>query len=729
MTTPAAAHQPYIPPTQSPAELTVRAVLLGVALGLVFGASNVYLALKIGLTVSASIPIAVLSITIFRWLGRSTILENNIVQTTGSAADSVSAGVVFTIPAILLMGYDLDIGRVTILAIAGGLMGVLMMIPLRRALIVKEHGNLPYPEGTACAEVLIAGERGGVHAKTVFQAFGIAFAYKFLMTALKLWQEYPGKVIRSYQGAEMRVEASPELIGVGYIIGPRIAGYLFAGGCLAYVVLMPAIKLFGSAMTEPMFGTTKLIRDMSAGEIRAAFVFYIGAGAVASAGIIALVRSLPTIVAAFRAGFADMRASRLGQAVAARLRTDDDLPISLTVFGSIALAIIISLMPQVGVNLLGGILIIIFGFFFTTVSSRICGQVGSSANPISGMTIAALIAISFIFLLLGWNQIDDRVRAISIACVIAVAVANGGNTSQDLKTGFLVGATPRRQQIAILIGAIGSALAVGWTLTFLNKSYSYQVPETRAGFVAPASGTSTDGNVVVHPETMARFSIGGTAAVDSGTFQVIRVYVETQGVPPGKYLVDPGSHQIRYVVDPGIGGRIREYQGHELKRLDSPKATLMALITDGILTHKLPWGLVLIGVFLTIAIELMGVSSLPVAVGVYLPITTSAGMFAGGIVRWLVERRVRSDNRSLAEIESGPGVLFASGLIAGGAICGIAVAAVAGWGSANNLSAEWLSEKFPLYRALGPIATSSIVGLIMFAILGVLLYRTGRRRQ
>ena len=724
-----ATHQPFIPATQAPAELTPRAIVLGVILGLIFGASNVYLALKIGLTVSASIPIAVLSITIFRWLGRSTILENNIVQTTGSAADSVSAGVVFTIPAILLMGYDLDISRVAILAIAGGLMGVLMMIPLRRALIVKEHGNLPYPEGTACAEVLIAGERGGIHAKTVFQAFGIAFVYKFLMTALKVWQEYPGRVFRSYQGAEVRVEASPELIGVGYIIGPQIAGYLFAGGCLAYVVLMPAIKLFGSAMTEPMFGTTKLISQMNAGEIRAAFVFYIGAGAVASAGIIALVRSLPTIVSAFRAGFADMRSSRMGQAIAAKLRTDDDLPISLTVFGSIALAVVIALLPQIGVNLLGGILIIVFGFFFTTVSSRICGQVGSSANPISGMTIAALIAISFIFLLLGWNQIDDRVRAISVACVIAVAVANGGNTSQDLKTGFLVGATPRRQQIAILIGAIGSALAVGWTLTFLNKAYSYQVPETRAGFVAPASGASPDGNVVVHTETMSHFGIGGTDSIDNNMYQVIRVYVETQGVPPGKYLVDPASHEIRYVVDPGIGGRIREYRGHELKRLDSPKATLMALITDGILTHKLPWGLVLIGVFLTIAIELMGVSSLPVAVGVYLPITTSAGMFAGGIVRWLVERRVRSESRSLAEIESGPGVLFASGLIAGGAICGIAVAAIAGWGSARGMSAEWLAEKVPIHHLLGAVSTSSLIGLVMFAILGVLLYRIGLRKQ
>jgi len=725
----AAAHQPYIPASQSPAELTPRAIVLGVILGLIFGASNVYLALKIGLTVSASIPIAVLSITIFRWFGRSTILENNIVQTTGSAADSVSAGVVFTIPAILLMGYDLDISRVTILAIAGGLMGVLMMIPLRRALIVNEHANLPYPEGTACAEVLIAGERGGIHAKTVFQAFGIAFVYKFLMTALKVWREYPSKVLGSYQNAEVKVEVSPELLGVGYIIGPRIAGYLFAGGSLAYVVLMPAIKLFGSSMTEPMFGTTKLIRDMDAGEIRAAFVFYIGAGAVASAGIIALVRSLPTILGAFRAGFADMRASRLGQAVTARLRTDDDLPISLTVFGSIGLAIVLAFLPQIGVNLLGAILIILFGFFFTTVSSRICGQIGSSANPISGMTIASLIAISFIFLLLGWNQIDDRVRAISIACVIAVAVANGGNTSQDLKTGFLVGATPKRQQIAILIGAIGSAFAVGWTLTFLNNAYRYEVPETRPGFVAPASGTSADRNVVVHTETMSHFGVGGTDSIDNNSYQVIRVYVETQGVPPGKYLVDPASHEIRYVVDPGIGGRFHEYRGHELKRLDSPKATLMALITDGILTHRLPWALVLIGVFLTIAIELMGVQSLPVAVGVYLPLSTSAGMFAGGIVRWLVERRARSGKRSLAEIESGPGVLFASGLIAGGAICGIAVAAIAGWGSARGMAADWLAEKLPLYHAVGGFATSAIVGLIMFAILGFLLYRTGVRKQ
>jgi uncharacterized oligopeptide transporter (OPT) family protein len=572
--------------------------------------------------------------------------------------------------------------------------------------------------------VLIAGEKGGVHAKTVFQAFGLAFVYKFLMSGVKAWQEYPGRILTWFKGAEIRLEAAPELMGVGYIIGPRIAGYLFSGGCIAYLVLMPAIKLFGESMTEPMYPATKLIRDMSAGEIRAAFVFYIGAGAVATAGIIALVRALPTIASAFRAGFADMRQSRVGQAVA-RLRTEDDLPITVTVFGSLALALVLSFLPQIGVNLLGGLLIIIFGFFFTTVSSRICGQIGSSANPISGMTIASLLAICAIFLLLGWTAIDDRVRAISIACVIAVAVANGGNTSQDLKTGFLIGATPRRQQIAILIGGIGSALAVGWTLTLLNKSYQYEVPEAHAGFTAPASGRSSDGNVVLLGETLSGFHVGGGDSIDPQTYPVARVYVATNGVLPGKYLIDPASHEIRYVVDPGIGGRVREYNGHSLTRLDSPKATLMALITDGILTHRLPWALVLIGVALAIALEIAGIQSLPVTVGVYLPITTSAGMFAGGVIRWLVERRFQSQDRSLAEIESGPGVLFASGMIAGGAIGGIVIAAIAGkFGSADKLS-----EIVGLSGTLGHFATDNWPAVLLFIGMGYVLYRVGLRRQ
>lgn len=716
-----AEHQPYVPASQAPAELTARSLLLGAVLGLVFGASSVYLALKIGLTVSASIPIAVLAITIFRAFGKATILENNITQTVGSAGESIAAGVVFTIPAILLMGYDLDIGRVTVLAGVGGLLGILMMIPLRRALIVKEHGNLTYPEGTACAEVLIAGDKGGIHARTVFQAFGIAFAFKFLMVGLKTWIEYPGKVFTWFKGAEFRMDMGPELMGVGYIIGPRIAGYLFAGGTLAYLVLMPAVKLFGESMTEPMYPATTLIRDMSAAEIRAAFVFYIGAGAVATAGIIALLRALPTIVGAFSAGFRDLRATRLGQAVE-RLRTDNDLPIAYAAIGALGLALLLAVLPQVGVNLLGAILIVAFGFFFTTVSSRICGQIGSSANPISGMTIAALIGTASIFLVLGWTGVDYRVQAIAIACVIAVAAANAGTTSQDLKTGFLVGATPRRQQIGILVGAATSAVIVGWTLTLLNKAYEYPVPEQHPGFVAPATSTP---DVAVLDETRSGFRVAGGDAVDAASYQVVRVYTATQNVPPGKYLMDPATREIRYVVDPGIGGRIREFEGRTLTRLDSPKATLMALITDGILTQRLPWALVLIGMFLTIAIELMGLQSLPIAVGVYLPISTSASMFAGGVIRWLVERRAAARQLSPAEIESGPGVLFSSGLIAGGAIAGIVVAAIAGWKG----SADWLANALGLQTVLGWFATSNVVAFLLFGILGLGLYRVALRKQ
>src|SRR2546430_13043681 len=329
-------HEPYIPATHFPAELTPRALILGVVLGLIFSASSVYLALKIGLTVSSSIPIAVLSITIFRALGRTSILENNIVQTTGSASDSVAAGVVFTLPAILLMGYDLEIGRVAILATVGGLMGVLMMIPLRRALIVKEHDTLIYPDGTACAEVLIAGEERGLQAKRVFQAFGVGFAYKFLQAGLKFWPDVPGKALGFYPGAAVFTETSPELMGVGYIIGPRIAGYLFAGGCFAYLVLAPAIKLVGSGLTEPFgFPAVKLIRDMSPGDLRSSFVFYIGAGAVASAGILALARSLPPRTSSFASGLQDLRDSRLGPA-GARARAPGDPSISPTGGGACA---------------------------------------------------------------------------------------------------------------------------------------------------------------------------------------------------------------------------------------------------------------------------------------------------------------------------------------------------------------------------------------------------------
>ncbi|MEO7986741.1 MAG: oligopeptide transporter, OPT family [Gemmatimonadales bacterium] len=713
--------QPFVPATQSPAELTIRALILGALLGLVFAASSVYLALKIGLTVSASIPIAVLSVAFFRTLGHSTILENNIVQTTGSAGESIAAGIVFTLPAILLMGYDLSVSKVAIVAVVGGVMGILLMIPLRRALIVKEHGKLTYPEGTACAEVLIAGEKGGLQARRLFQAFGLAFVYKFLMSGLKAWNEYPGWISQGYRGASISAEVSPELLGVGYIIGPRISGYLFSGGCIAYLVLIPAIKLFGSGLTKPIFAETKLIADMSPNEVRANFVFYIGAGAVATAGIIALIRSLPTIVSAFRSGFQDLRGS-LGDATT-RLRTDVDLPIWVTLAGAAALALLLTALPQLSVNLLGALLIVVFGFFFVVVSSRITGEIGVSANPVSGMTIAALIGTTAIFLLIGWTGVDHRVGAISIAGVIAVAASNAGATSQDLKTGFLVGATPRRQQIAIVAGAVTSALAVGWTLTLLNNSYTTIVPEAHPGVTLEASaGGGADRSITALGERMQH---GGKE------WEVIRVNLPIQGVLPGKYLVNPESREIGYLVDPGIGGRIRELDGRPITKLDSPKATIMALVTDGILTQKLPWGLVLIGVFLTIAIELMGLQSLPIAVGVYLPISTSAAMYAGGVVRWLVERRTRGTERSIAEVESGPGVLFSSGLIAGGALAGIAIAGVAaafvGKADAAHVpAADYLSHIAGLQRALGSLTEANLPAIIVFAAMALVLYRVAR---
>ncbi len=716
------AFRPYVPPTQAPAELTARAVILGAILGIVFAASSVYLALKIGLTVSASIPIAVLAVAFFRTLGKSTILENNIVQTTGSAGESIAAGVVFTLPAILLMGYDLTISKVAVISVIGGLIGILMMIPLRRALIVQEHGNLTYPEGTACAEVLVAGDKGGLQARLLFQAFGLAFVYKFLMAGLKLWNEYPGRVSTFYKNASISAEVSPELMGVGYIIGPRIAGYLFAGGSLAYLVLIPAITLFGSGLTQPIFAETKLIRDMSPSEIRAEFVFYIGAGAVASAGIIALIRALPTIVGAFRSGFQDLKGS-VGDRVS-RLRTDIDLPIWVTIVGALALALVLTVVPQVGVNLLGALLIVIFGFFFVVVSSRITGVIGVSANPISGMTIAALIGTASIFLVIGWTGVDYRVAAISIAGVIAVSAALAGTTSQDLKTGFLVGATPKRQQISIMIGAMTSALAIGWTLALLNTTYTNVVPERHPGVALQAAAPGVADRSVT--------SLGERMRHEGREWEVVRVNIPTQGIVPGKYLIDPQSREVAYLVDPGIGGRVREIEGRPVTKLDSPKATIMALVTDGILTQRLPWGLVLIGVFLTIAIELMGLQSLPIAVGVYLPISTSAPMFIGGAIRWLVERRLRSGARSIAEVESGPGVLFSSGLIAGGAIAGIAIAAIAAImvsraEAAQVPAAEYLAHVVGLQGALGWFATSNLVALIMFALLGAALYRVAKR--
>ncbi|MRG95043.1 OPT family oligopeptide transporter [Polyangium spumosum] len=738
-----ASHEPYVPASASPRELTVRAVALGALLGIVFAASSVYLALKVGLTVSASIPIAVMSITIFRFFGRATILENNIVQTTGSAGESIAAGVAFTLPSLLLMGYDLVAGRVLLLSVLGGLLGVLMMIPLRHGLIVEEHGKLKYPEGTACADVLIVGETGGTNAKTVFAGFGLGFLYKLVGDPLKLFNMNPAHRFSGWKGASVAGELTPEMLGVGYIIGPKTASTTMAGGVLAYLVLIPLIAFFGDKIDSPIFPATTLIRDMSPNDIRSRYVLYIGAGAVATGGFISLGRALPTIVKAFRSGLKSFRAGKAAEKQAPR--TEKDLPFSVVVYGLIALLLAIWLAPTLGISLPTAILIMLFGFVFVTVSSRICGEIGSSSNPISGMTVATLLITCLLFLAMGWVGVDHRAMALSTAAIVCIAASNGGATSQDLKTGYLVGATPRRQQIGLLVGVVTSALVIGYTLLFLNASYTTRAAEA---YDVPIPMESITAQVETGP--------------DGKEYRVAYQPDSGAAIPQGKYLVE-ASGRVAFVIDPGIGGRVPHepkrlaeasavpagaaskgamlgpdrrsytvfevaeggalaagrylgedgklvYELREVKKLDAPKASLFALIIDGILTRKLPWSLVLIGVMLALVMELCGVASLPFAVGVYLPISTSVPIFVGGLVRWLVDRR---RGQAGGDEEFSPGTLLSSGYIAGGAIAGLVAALVAGLG---------MEHRFDLSTVFTTFTTSNLSGVVAFGVIAGALY-------
>lgn len=751
-------HKPYISPSESPRELTFRAVALGSILGVVFAASSVYLALKVGLTVSASIPIAVLSITIFRAFGRASILENNIVQTAGSAGESIAAGVAFTLPSLLLMGYELEASKVLVIALLGGLLGVLMMIPLRHGLIVEEHGKLTYPEGTACADVLIVGETGGTNAKTVLSGFGLGFLYKLLGDPMKLFQMTPEYRFTSWKGASIGGELTPEMLGVGYIIGPRTASSMMAGGVLAYLILIPLIAFFGDGLTTPLFPATSLIHDMTPHEIRSKYVLYIGAGAVATGGFISLGRAMPTILKAFQSGIKNFKTGKAS--TAAIPRTEQDLPFSIVVYGSLGLLLLIWLAPMLEIQLVPAMLILLFGFFFVTVSSRITGEIGSSSNPISGMTVATLLITCLLFLAMGWVGVQYRAMALSMAAIVCIAASNGGTTSQDLKTGFLVGATPRRQQIALLIGVITSAVFIGGTLLFLNNAYTTVVAESYATPLATSAITA---------KTMS--------APDGKSYRVAFMADSGGSVPQGKYLVDEAG-SIAYVVDPGIGGRnpfspeklaapkpvpegatkqgtqlgpdrrtydlieTESVEGLEhgrylaeggqvvyhlraVQKLDAPKASLFALIIDGILTRKLPWSLVLVGVMLAIVMELCGVSSLPFAVGVYLPLSTSVPIFVGGVIRWVVDRRRAAERAqkatsasAVADDEFSPGTLLSSGYIAGGAIAGLAAALVAGLGA---------EERFNLGAGLGAISSSNLSGIVAFTAIVATLYLAGTR--
>lgn len=709
--------KPYVSDNEHIKEFSFGPILMGVILGILFGASSLYLALKVGMTVSASIPVAVLSITLFKGLSkmfgirRATILENNIVQTTGSAGESIAFGVAVTMPALLILGYDLDLERVMTISILGGLLGVLMMIPLRQALIVKEHGKLIYPEGTACAEVLIVGEKGGSSGKIVFGGFFLGLIYKFLNVGMRLWKDVPEKVFTFFKGSSISAEVSPELLGVGYIIGLRTAAIMMAGGVLSSFVLIPMISLFGGALTEPLFPAKTLIKDMEIHDIWRNYVLYIGAGAVAAGGIISLFQSLPTIVSGAKSGLANVFGSKVGSEHKAR--TSDDLPSSFVILGTILMVLGLWFAPALHINLLSAILIIVFGFLFVTVSSRLTGEIGSSSNPISGMTVATLLLTCLIFLAVGWIGPEHRVGALSIAAVVCIAASNGGTTSQDLKTGFLVGATPRWQQVGLLIGALTSSVVIGYSLKLLNDAstvYSRNVPQ----YIVSDMSVLKEKQFIAGPEK----------AQDAKEYYVYQVTDQSGAsvlavLNPGKYLVDDAG-KVTYLVDPGINGHLNKRDdGTSVTKYEAPKARLMSLIIDGILTQKLPWGLVLLGVALALVLELCGISALPFAVGVYLPISASTPIFVGGLVRWLVERKKKA-SASEAEAETGPGVLFSSGLIAGGAIAGILLAL--------TQIIDGFSEKIDFSSSIGSLASSDLFGTLVFLSAGAFLYFMGRKK-
>jgi len=755
----------YIPDATTLRELTPFPLIVGTLLGIIFGASSLYLVLKTGLTVSASIPVAVIAITVFRLLSKmgmrdATILEANVMQTAGSAGESIAFGIGVTMPAIMILGFDLDFTRVMLVAVLGGLLGILMMIPLRRALIKDQHGYLKYPEGTACAEVLKAGAskesrdasieshiegnddaalQGG---KIISIGFAVGFIFNALMKVLFFWKESPGYDFTKtgFKGGSISSDNDPTLLGVGYIIGPRIAGLMMGGGVLSYLVLIPTIKFFGEALTTPVAPElSKTIAEMSPGQVRSAYILYIGAGAVAMAGMISLARSLPTIWHGLKAGLADLRGGS-AESNSNLPRTDQDLSIKWVIVGVIILIAAIMLFPQLGlsvfaspfVSLFGAILIIILGFLFVTVSSRLTGEVGSSSNPISGMTVATLLITCLVFLGLGWTAADPYfVTALSIGGIVCIAASNGGTTSQDLKTGFWVGGTPWRQQIAILVGALASALVLGSLLIFLNDSRTYY---------QKVDANSPEARVVVTEDKFFRENGQIKTEKAGGKFKDAdtTAYHVWQNTDPkegqvGKYLVDP-SGKPAYFVDPGINGILKkDDEGKDLERFDAPKATLMSYIIKGVLGQNLPWGLVILGAMLAIVLELAGVPSLAFAVGIYLPISTSSPIFIGGIVRYLVDiylkRKLAKQNLTedqiIAETDKSNGVLMASGYIAGGAIAGILIAVFAVVPSLKTFQAgfeKWAESGNPFFEG----GHADALGLLPFLVLAVVLYFVGR---
>jgi putative OPT family oligopeptide transporter len=739
--------KPYIPADAKLPEMTFRALFMGVILGMVFGASSLYLVLKVGLTVSASIPVAVIAITLFGLAKKvggkdSSILENSITQTAGSAGESLAFGLGVTMPAILILGFDLEISRVMLVGILGGLLGILMMIPMRRTMIVDQHKELKFPEGTACAEVLkaaateesriAAGESiekdsaaaldAKRRAKIIFGGFAVGLLYKVFNISFKGWKDTPGvEFAAPLKGGSIGAEISPELLGVGYIIGPRIAATMAAGGVLSYLLLIPMIKFFGDSLTTVLSPGTKLISEMGADDVRSAYVLYIGAGAVAAGGLISLVRAMPMIWRSLSAG---LKGIGKGVKNTSTLRTDQDIPLKWVIIGCLSIIAVITFATPLHMNFLGALLILVFGFLFATVSSRLTGEIGSSSNPISGMAVATLLFTCLIFLIMGWTGGRYYVTALSVGAIVCIAASNAGTTSQDLKTGYLVGATPRLQQYAILAGALSSALILGPILLKLNEASTVYVP---AAQVAP--GLTVDASKL----TVTGELHGPQADTDHNTYKVWQK-TDTVGGPAGKYFVKDDG-QLAYLVDPGINGHYsKRPDGSEVKKYDAPKAVLMSYIIKGILDQQLPWTLVLFGVMIAVVLEMAGIPSLAFSVGVYLPLSSTLPIFVGGLVRWLADRRnnklehnanLNEEERQLAGDRSS-GVLLASGYIAGGALAGIIIAITAGvLTHFDQMMADWAEHGNPFYAGLH----SDALSLLPYAIIIVLLYIVAREKK
>ena len=593
--------KPYIPAEKITPELTVTSVIMGCILAVIFGAANAYLGLRVGMTVSASIPAAVISMGVIRViLRRNSILESNMVQTIGSAGESLAAGAIFTMPALFLWAEEgltskPGIVEITLIALCGGILGVLFMVPLRNALIVKEHATLLYPEGTACADVLLAGEEGGANASTVFSGMGLAAVFKFVVDGLKLLPADVSAAFKSFKG-EIGMEVYPALLGVGYIVGPKIASYMFTGSLIGWMVIIPLICLFGpdTWMYPAAEGTTiaQLYANGGASAIWSTYVKYIGAGAIATGGIISLIKSLPLIVTTFRDSMKSMKGSKNTSTE----RTAQDLPMQFILLGVIAMVFIIWIVPAIPVTLLGAVIIVVFGFFFATVSSRMVGLVGSSNNPVSGMAIATLLIATFAIKSSGKTGIDGMTAAIAVGSVICIIAAIAGDTSQDLKTGYLLGATPKKQQMGEMLGVVVSGLAIGGVLYLLDAAWGY-----------------------------------GTAEIPA------------------------------------------------------PQAQLMKMIVEGIMGGNLPWGLVFVGVFLAICLEILRIPVMPFAIGLYLPIYLNATIMIGGIVRGLLDSRKGVDEKTKTA-QATDGTLYCAGMIAGEGLVGILLAIFAVVGISVDMS-------------------------------------------